>query len=224
MASHGPFRQVLEVKWRRPERWYLRRLWFVVLCLCLVVPVGCGTHPPTAEQIPTARQRPGTADVEAVADELLELMRQRLLLMHDVARWKWNAGKPITDEQRERELLSDLEERGLALGIDRSTTRSFMAAQIEAGKLVQEADFKRWREQGQGQFANVRDLAIDLRPAIDRLSVELLAHLAQLAPTIDQEDARATIRDLADQILRGEGIDETVRAAALRSWFAVSPS
>ncbi len=197
--------------------------WLVGVCLWLVLPAGCGTQPPTAEQTPTARQRPTPADVEAVVDELLDLMGQRLLLMHDVARWKWNAGKPITDERRERELLSDLEQRGLALGLDRPTTRAFMAAQIEAGKLMQEADFKRWREQEQGQFADVRDLAIDLRPAIDRLSAEMLARLAQLAPLIDQDDARATMRDRADRILQGEGIDETVRAAALRSLVAVTP-
>src|SRR5260370_42672112 len=33
-------------------------------------------------------------------DRLLRLMEQRLALMHDVARWKWNTSKPITDAQR----------------------------------------------------------------------------------------------------------------------------
>src|SRR5262249_40615492 len=38
-------------------------------------------------------------------ERLLRLMRQRLALMDNVARWKWNTGKPITDAHRERELL-----------------------------------------------------------------------------------------------------------------------
>ena len=33
----------------------------------------------------------------ATLDRLLGLMQQRLTLMHEVARWKWNAGQPVTD-------------------------------------------------------------------------------------------------------------------------------
>jgi len=221
MASDGPVRQVLDLNWRHRAWCNPRHPWFVVVCLCLVAPAGCGSHSPTAEKTTAARHRTApTADVEAVADELLDLVRQRLLLMHEVARWKWNAGKSITDERRERELLRDLEQRGLALGLERPTSRAFMAAQIEAGKLVQEADFKRWRDQGQGQFADVRDLASDLRPAIDHLSMELLAHIAQLASLVDQANMRATIRKRGGRILQGDGIDDTVRSAALRTLIA----
>jgi chorismate mutase len=36
---------------------------------------------------------------------LLCVMEKRLALMHDVARWKWKAGQPIDDPEREGELL-----------------------------------------------------------------------------------------------------------------------
>jgi catechol-2,3-dioxygenase len=39
-------------------------------------------------------------------------MQQRLTLVHEVARWKWNAGQPVTDAERERELLHGVVERG----------------------------------------------------------------------------------------------------------------
>jgi chorismate mutase len=91
-----------------------------------------------------------------------------------------------------------------------------MAAQIEAGKLVQEADFKRWQEEGRGEFSEVRDLATDLRPALDELSADLLELLGELAPRLESDDVRATLRERAVEILQGDGIGDEVRATAIR--------
>jgi chorismate mutase len=142
-------------------------------------------------------------------------MRQRLLLMHDVARWKWNEGKPIADPDRERQLLAKLEKRGESYGLARQKTTAFMTAQIEAGKLVQESDFATWEEQGQDKFSEVRDLSTELRPLIDELSDRMLAQLAKSVAVID-EPVRPKIEQRANVILRGEGIDEAVRAAAIQ--------
>lgn len=136
--------------------------------------------------------------------------------MHDVARWKWNAGKPIIDERREHEMLTDLEQRGRKLGLDRSRTRAFFSAQIDAGKRIQEADFTHWREQDHGQFAEARDLTTDLRPALDALNSELLAQLAALASRLERPEVRAAIGRRAADLPRGEGIDDAVRSTALR--------
>src|SRR5262245_30959983 len=54
----------------------------------------------------------------ATLDRLLGLMQQRLTLMHEVARWKWNAGQPVTDAEREREVLHSVVERGRGKGLD----------------------------------------------------------------------------------------------------------
>jgi len=72
-------------------------------------------------------------------DRLLRLMRQRLALMQEVARCKWNACLPVTDAQRERELLHSVVERGRGKGLDPELVRSFFAAQLEAARLVQQA-------------------------------------------------------------------------------------
>src|SRR5262245_22100050 len=100
------------------------------------------------------RERHGLADL----DRVLRLMGQRLALMHDVARWKWNAGQPITDPQRERELLQSVVERGRGKGLDPDQVRSFFAAQMEAARLVQQADFDRWKANKQGPFADPTSL------------------------------------------------------------------
>src|SRR5262249_7834217 len=81
----------------------------------------------------------------ATLDRLLRLMEQRLALMHEVARWKWNAGQPVTDPQREPELLHSVVERGRGKGLDPDLVRPFFAAQLEAARFVQQADFDRWQ-------------------------------------------------------------------------------
>ena len=68
-------------------------------------------------------------------DRLLRLMGQRLALVQEVARCKWNACLPVTDAQRERELLHSVVERGRGKGLDPEQLRSFFAAQA-AGMMT----------------------------------------------------------------------------------------
>jgi chorismate mutase len=143
------------------------------------------------------------------ADELLDLMRQRLLLMHDVARWKWNEQRPIADPEREQALLAGVERQASQLGVDPALARRFFAAQIEAAKLVQEEDHQRWRNEKQGRFTDVPDLAKELRPRIDDLNSRLLATLKRIG------SERHPITQRANVLLAGEGISPAVRRAAL---------
>lgn len=176
---------------------------------------GCWSSPPASPPAPPAALTTDPAQGDAALDELLGLMRERLLLMHDVAKWKWNEGKPITDSAREKHLLADLEQRGLAYGLRRERTRAFMAAQIKAGKLIQEADFAAWKESARGRLSDVPDLATNLRPRIDELSDRMLAQLAKVALVIGEEQASANAEQQADAVVRGEGISDVVRAAAI---------
>lgn len=190
------------------------RVWLFTVAVLLALP-GCGTAEPLAPPAPTDTATALTASRDDSLPQLLDLIRQRLLLMHEVARWKWNEGKPIADLDRERQLLTNLEERGLTHGLDRQRTREFMAAQIEAGKLVQKADFANWTKGEQGKFANVRDLHSELRPLIDDLSDRMLVEFARLQ-TLPARERRSEIEQLAGEILTANGIDDAVRAAAIR--------
>jgi chorismate mutase-like protein len=111
------------------------RVCVVGLLFVPLAPGGCGPA-----DVPVLPRR-DLADL----DRLLRFMQQRLTLMHEVARWKWNAGQPITDPQRERELLHSVVERGQGKGLDPELVRSFYSAQMEAARLVQQADFDRWK-------------------------------------------------------------------------------
>jgi chorismate mutase len=183
----------------------MTRLVIPPLLLGLLLP-ACGPSPTP----PAVAKAPDRA-----FDGLLGLIRTRLELMHDVARYKWAAKAPIEDPARERALLDDVAERGRALGLDPAAARSFFAAQIEAAKLVQRADFARWEADHRGSVGDPPDLVGVLRPRIDALNRDLLAALADARPLALDRDAAARLRSRADQVLVGDGIDAAVRAAAL---------
>ncbi len=118
---------------------------------------------------------------QQTVDRLLQLMQQRLMVQHDVARWKWNQKSPIEAPQREQELLAQLRQQAIAYGLDPDTVNAFFQWQILTGKLVQKADFQNWQRKGVRSFANVPSLNGTLRPLLDKLDTELLCVLATLS-------------------------------------------
>jgi chorismate mutase len=141
-------------------------------------------------------------------------MRQRLALMHDVARWKWNTGKPITAPQREREVLHSVVERGRGKGLDPELVRPFFAAQLAAARLVQQADFDRWQANKQEPFADTTSLAV-LRQRIDHLNRELIDALAEVRPWLSGQTVQQALPQRAEEILTGNdlaGVRETAIA------------
>jgi chorismate mutase-like protein len=152
--------------------------------------------------------------VDPAIDSLLKLMKQRMLLMHDVARAKWNAKTPLADPDREKAMLRELAAKGRALGLDPTFTSSFFAAQIEASKLMQRDDFRRWEAVKREPFVDAPDLKRDLRPRIDALNSKLLTALAKARPVL--RSAEPIVRRLAVKALEGEGITPEVRDSAVR--------
>ena len=185
-----------------------------LLLVALTVP-ACQRAPAPA---PVANAKIGARRVGEF-DDVLRLIRDRLAVMHDVARWKWSAGKPIEDPGREASLLREVSGRGVPLGLDPATTRAFFAAQIEAAKLLQRADFARW-ESGQGvPSGEAPDLSGVLRPRIDALNRDLLDALAGLnrrPPKGPRSASVARLKARAGELVTGDGIDDRVRAASLR--------
>jgi chorismate mutase len=154
------------------------------------------------------------SDSDPLLEDLLRLMRQRLLLMHDVARAKWNAKKPLADTDREKIMLRGLVEKGRGMGIEPEFAGDFFTAQIDASRLLQMNDLRRWKADGQGPFADVPDLNADLRPRIDTLNDKLMASLAKVRPALRGRDA--LVRRLAAKSLGGPGITAEIRDKAIR--------
>jgi chorismate mutase len=146
-------------------------------------------------------------------DRLLGLMQQRLALMHEVARWKWNTGKPVADPKREHELLEAVVERGRGKGLDPDLVRPFFEAQMEAARLVQFADFERWKAKKQKAFEDTTSLA-ELRRQINGLNDELIDALAEVRPWLCTPAAQQELPVRAKAILAGNGLDD-VREKAI---------
>jgi chorismate mutase-like protein len=176
----------------------------------LMVPLASGGCRPA--DLPDGPRR-DLADLE----RLLRLIEQRLALMHDVARWKWNAGQPITDAQRERALLQSVVERGRGKGLEPDLVRSFFAAQMEAARLVQQADFDRWTANKQMPFAETKCLAA-LRHQIDDLNRELIDALAEVLPRLSGQTVQHALPQRSAEILTGhdQAVRETVIAPLRR--------
>ncbi|MEH2054821.1 MAG: gamma subclass chorismate mutase AroQ [Nostoc sp.] len=155
------------------------------------------------------------ADKQLVVDKLLKLIQQRLLIAHDVARWKWNHKRPIEDLKREQELLLRVRQQAKIHSLEPDTVAAFFEAQIEAGKLIQKVDFQNWQKQGIKSFPNVPDLNQTLRPSLDKLNTEFVFSLTKLTPILGCPQIQKSIQSRFQVIIQGDGIDQQVQRLAI---------
>ena len=182
--------------------------WIIPVCVVGLLLTALTADSRRRVEVP---DRPGRD--QAAVDRLLRLMAQRLMLMHDVARWKWNAHRPITDLQRERELLQSVVERGRDKGLDPGLVRPFFEAQLAAARLVQQADIERWEASKQQPFASTTSLEV-LRQQIDELNRELLDALTEVSPRLAEPAVQQALSRRSEEIFVGDGLDK-VRATAI---------
>jgi len=114
---------------------------------------------------------------------LAALIDERLALVTEVARYKWNTGAAIEDPPREQALMVSLRERAMSMGLPQARVDAFFFAQIEAAKQLQRELFVRWKREGRGKFAGIADLATTIRPGIDTVTGQMLQTLATLPVT-----------------------------------------
>lgn len=155
------------------------------------------------------------ADQQLAVDKLLKLIQLRLLIAHDVARWKWNHKRPIEDLKREQELLLKVRQQATTHRLEPDTVAAFFQAQIEAGKLIQTVDFQNWQKQGIKSFPSVPDLNQTLRPSLDKLNTELVFALKELTPVLGCPQIRKLIQSRSQVIIQGDGIDQQVQSLAI---------
>ena len=134
---------------------------------------------------------------------LVGLMRQRLDLIVEVARSKWNTGSSVEDLAREKSLADDVAGRAPRYGLNPQLAATFFRAQIEAAKLVESALIARWTLAHAQAFADAADQHAIIRPKIDRLTEELLAALAAVAPALKRDDAERIVEAtrLPDEVM-----------------------
>jgi len=182
-----------------------RRLVFAV-----AFALGCGATPAASPPpAPVVRAAP---QLDAAAERLVDLMRERLALMPLVARAKWNARLPVEDAAREASLLAALRERAGNRGLSPDWVETFFRAQIEAGKHVQRSLIDRWTAAAAAPFADTLDLRAEIRPRIDAVNDGLLDALAAVAPRIAAPGVQAAFRPAR---LQSAEVDAAAAARAL---------
>ena len=121
----------------------------------------------------------------------------------------------------ESALLHSVVERGRGKGLEPDLVRSFFAAQMEAARLVQQADFDRWKANKQNPFADTKSLA-EPRQRIDQLNSELIDALAEVRPWLWGQSMQQALPQGAEEILTGDDL-AGVRETAIAPLRAKSP-
>jgi len=110
---------------------------------------------------------------------LLTSIEQRLDLATSVAVHKWDNHLPVEAPERERQVLSGVQEMAPDYDLSPERAAAFFADQIEANKLIQYTLRDRWTVLGQRPPAAPLDLANQIRPRLDKLQATLLFELAR---------------------------------------------
>jgi chorismate mutase len=107
----------------------------------------------------------------------------RLLLGDEVAAAKYDAGIPIEDPVRERQLLEEMTESSRASGLDPAFIVRFFRAQIDASKAVQRGLYERWTSHPKSRPGRRPDLTAEVRPRVDAINAQLLQQLKAIIGT-----------------------------------------
>lgn len=101
----------------------------------------------------------------------------RNAIAHDVAAYKFVAGRPIEDPQREAAVLAGKRDRAVQLGLDPDAVEAAYRQLIEANKLLQHVDIQQFLL---GRTPSPPPSLDAIRERIDTLDERLLSHWAQL--------------------------------------------
>jgi cyclohexadienyl dehydratase len=153
---------------------------------------------------------PAFADPDADVRAVFQLMQDRLLLMQDVAAWKYARNAPVVDAARERQVLEATVQQASELGIDAASARQLFSLQIRLAVRVQESLIATWRSGSPAPQA-VRDLSSELRPQLDHLGAALLHSIYLALPEFRREDFAARYGRYA-QLLHVPGLTDSDRS------------
>ncbi|NVJ96947.1 MAG: gamma subclass chorismate mutase AroQ [Alphaproteobacteria bacterium] len=110
---------------------------------------------------------------------LRHAIANRLAVMADVARYKWNNKLPIEAPQREAKIIDATVRRATKMDLDPAFARKAVSMQMAASKLLQQELFDAWTAHNQPAFTEVPSLADEIRPKIDVLTGQLLEAAGQ---------------------------------------------
>lgn len=160
----------------------------------------------------------GGASALAPRDSLghwVDLVAARNAIAHDVAAYKFPAGRAIEDPQREAAVLADKRARALRRGLDPDRVVITYRQLIEANKLLQHVDVSRFLLGAPPPPAPSLE---SIRQRIDAVDARLLSQWAQLDEVRTAADCpRRLAQAIAQQPMPGEKVEEASRIALIRA-------
>jgi chorismate mutase len=121
---------------------------------------------------------------ETKPDVLLRLIGERLAVMPDVARHKYNSGAAVEDLPREAQVIEAVTAQAVEAGLDKDLAAKFSQAQIDASKMIQSERIAGWKAENHAPFTDVPDLRTVIRPKLDALTPALIAALKDALPEL----------------------------------------
>lgn len=137
---------------------------------------------------------------------LKRAMVNRLAIMGDVARFKWNNKLAIDAPEREARVINATVARATQAGLDTDFATTVITAQMTASKTLQRALFARWKDHGVGAFDGVPSLPDVIRPRIDVLTGELIDALKSAQSHLGTCDAQVFFSETPAAFYRAEEI------------------
>ncbi len=141
--------------------------------------------------------------------QLADLMARRLEIARHVAWVKFQNGLPVSDPQREAELLASLVEQGARMGLPANDVDVFFQAQIRASRRVQEELISSWRRGATLPAFAPWDLRRHIRPKLEEVSAGMLSALKSQTAA-----GRRGFENYAASVMRERGFSWSVARAA----------
>ena len=142
-------------------------------------------------------------------ETLFVLMQERLTLMHELARYKWN--NQLKDQTLKGELLTDQK--------DSKEVQSFLAAQNSAAVEVQKQDFNLFEKEGVDKFEKIRDFKTEILPQLEILDEKILGSANELMSFTQNESLPEFLKDVSFNSFKQEGVERSIYDIAVSPLF-----
>ncbi len=169
----------------------------------------------------SAADAPHFSEEASRVERVLSLENERLALMPAVAAWKWQHHAQVVDPGRERIVIAAAARAAARFGLDSGPIEHLFELQVRLASTVESDRQREWRERGFDFRRPIPDLALELRPRLDRLTDELIRALYLAAPALTRSGFEERYAALAGRRLTAAGWTPDTRRALLAALGAI---
>ena len=186
------------------------------LTLAATVVIGACSAPSSPSSASEFSEQPSTSVRPGSRSDplsgLASLAVQRIMTADQVAAAKFGTDQPIDDPPREQQVLDSVAAASPAMGLSAPESAQFFRDQIDANKVVQRGLYQRWRADPQQRPTDRPDLNTQIRPQLDRLTINIL-HQLQATTAVRHAGTQCTAQARQALTEAGKPLDQLHRDA-----------